>query len=97
MTDDKVTATEQRSFDRRLGPISRSGILPALASGCGGFIAIYILAQATASLNVALLIAPFGASCVLVFALPLYITIVVALIDRRLARQTIWLRPREED
>ena len=33
----------------------------------------------------------------LVFALPLYITIVVALIDRRLARQTSWLRPREED
>ena len=27
----------------------------------------------------------------LVFALPLYITIVVALIDRRLARQTSWL------
>jgi hypothetical protein len=33
----------------------------------------------------------------LVFALPLYITIVVALIDRRLAQQTSWLRPREED
>ena len=33
----------------------------------------------------------------LLFALPLYITIVVALIDRRLARQTSWLRPREED
>ena len=33
----------------------------------------------------------------LVFALPLYITIVVALIDRRLARQTRWLRPQEED
>ncbi len=33
----------------------------------------------------------------LVFALPLYITIVVALIDRRLGRQTGWLPPREED
>ncbi len=33
----------------------------------------------------------------LVFALPLYITIVVALIDRRLGRQTSWLPPREED
>lgn len=33
----------------------------------------------------------------LVFALPLYITIVVALIDRRLGRHASWLRPREED
>jgi adenylate cyclase len=33
----------------------------------------------------------------LIFALPLYITIVVALIDRRLGRQTSWLPPREED
>jgi adenylate cyclase len=33
----------------------------------------------------------------LVFALPLYITIVVALIDRRLGRQPSWPRPRDED
>ena len=33
----------------------------------------------------------------LVFALPLYITIVVALIDRRLGRHPSWLRPQQED
>jgi len=32
----------------------------------------------------------------LVFALPLYITIVVALIDRRLRRQNSWLIPKED-
>jgi CBS-domain-containing membrane protein len=39
-------------------------------SGLGGFVVIFLLAQLTASLHTALLIAPFGASCVLVFALP---------------------------
>jgi adenylate cyclase len=33
----------------------------------------------------------------LVFALPLYITIIVHLIDRRLGRHKTWLRPEEED
>ncbi|MEJ1970581.1 MAG: HPP family protein [Rhizomicrobium sp.] len=42
----------------------------AAVSGLGGFIVIFLLAQATASLHAVLLIAPFGASCVLVFALP---------------------------
>ncbi len=42
----------------------------AAVSGLGGFIVIFLLAQATASLHTLLLIAPFGASCVLVFALP---------------------------
>jgi CBS-domain-containing membrane protein len=42
----------------------------AAISGLGGFIVIFILAQATANLHTALLIAPFGASCVLVFAIP---------------------------
>ncbi len=36
----------------------------------GGFLVIFLLAQLTASLHAALLIAPFGASCVLVFGLP---------------------------
>ena len=39
-------------------------------SGLGGFIVIFTLAQLTNSLHAVLLIAPFGASCVLVFALP---------------------------
>ncbi len=42
----------------------------AALSGLGGFVVIFLLAQASASLHIALLIAPFGASCVLVFALP---------------------------
>ena len=39
-------------------------------SGLGGFVVIFALAQLTSSLHSLLLIAPFGASCVLVFALP---------------------------
>jgi CBS-domain-containing membrane protein len=39
-------------------------------SGLGGFIVIYLLALLTADFHTLLLIAPFGASCVLVFALP---------------------------
>jgi CBS-domain-containing membrane protein len=42
----------------------------AAVSGLGGALVIFILAQLTLSLHTALLIAPFGASCVLVFALP---------------------------
>jgi CBS-domain-containing membrane protein len=39
-------------------------------SGVGGFLIIFLLAQLSTSLHAMLLIAPFGASCVLVFALP---------------------------
>lgn len=42
----------------------------SLLSGVGGFLTIFALGQVDSSLHVALLIAPFGASCVLVFALP---------------------------
>ena len=42
----------------------------ALISGFGGFLVILILAGAADTAHAALLIAPFGASCVLVFALP---------------------------
>ena len=48
--------------------VSRLGF--AAVSGLGGFTVIFLLAQATASFHTVLLIAPFGASCVLVFALP---------------------------
>ena len=44
--------------------------LSAFLSGLGGFIVISLLALLTADLHTLLLIAPFGASCVLVFALP---------------------------
>lgn len=42
----------------------------ALIAGGGGFLTIFLLAWASARMEVLLLIAPFGASCVLVFALP---------------------------
>jgi len=42
----------------------------ALVSGFGGFVTILVLASAADLSRLALLIAPFGASCVLVFALP---------------------------
>ena len=45
-------------------------LLLSLVSGFGGFLVIYALGQLSSSMHVALLIAPFGASCVLVFALP---------------------------
>lgn len=48
----------------------RRNALPAMISGVGGFIAIGVLAGLTDALQLALLIAPFGASCVLLFALP---------------------------
>lgn len=48
----------------------RKTALPALVSGLGGAGAIWLLAVMTESLGQLLLIAPFGASCVLLFALP---------------------------
>ncbi|NLR97617.1 HPP family protein [Rhizobium sp. P38BS-XIX] len=45
-------------------------VKPALISGFGGFLVIYILSQLSGALGMLLLVAPFGASCVLVFALP---------------------------
>ena len=48
----------------------RKNAFPALVSGLGGAGAIWLLAALTESLGQLLLIAPFGASCVLLFALP---------------------------
>jgi CBS-domain-containing membrane protein len=50
-------------------PATRKAVA-ACISGLGGFTTIYLLAQVSASLDAVLLIAPFGASCVLVFAIP---------------------------
>lgn len=50
--------------------LSRQGLIEAGIAGLGGFITILMLAELTAHLGALLLIAPFGASCVLVFALP---------------------------
>ena len=45
-------------------------LLDVLASAGGGFVTIFLLAWLSAKAEALLLIAPFGASCVLVFALP---------------------------
>ncbi|WP_439622923.1 HPP family protein [Shinella sp.] len=45
-------------------------IRPAAICGFGGFLVIYLLAGLTDRFDWPLLVAPFGASCVLVFALP---------------------------
>lgn len=50
--------------------LSPKALVEALIAGGGGFITILLLAWATARTEILLLIAPFGASCVLVFALP---------------------------
>jgi CBS-domain-containing membrane protein len=50
--------------------MSWKGWRTAAVSGLGGFLVILLLAQAGDLTHAALLIAPFGASCVLVFALP---------------------------
>jgi CBS-domain-containing membrane protein len=55
----------------KMGPPANARVWSTAAlSGLGGFIAIYLLALLTADFHTLLLIAPFGASCVLVFALP---------------------------
>lgn len=63
------TAVEVPEWKARIRAI-RVRLLASLVSGFGGFATIFALGQANSSLHVALLIAPFGASCVLVFALP---------------------------
>ena len=52
------------------GPVAALPSRESIVGGIGGFIAILLLASARAELNANLLIAPFGASCVLVFAIP---------------------------
>jgi CBS-domain-containing membrane protein len=50
-------------------PVAKARV-NAFLSGLGGFIAISLLAEAAANWHTLLLIAPFGASCVLAFGLP---------------------------
>ncbi len=49
---------------------ARSGAIGAIIAGLGAFIAISCLAQADLTLRSTLLIAPFGATAVLIFAMP---------------------------
>ncbi|WJS83708.1 HPP family protein [Paracoccus sp. TOH] len=64
------TRAAEREKPRALAVYARLNLLPALVSGLGGAVAICLLAGLAQSLEHALLIAPFGASCVLLFALP---------------------------
>ncbi|MBN9446452.1 MAG: HPP family protein [Bosea sp.] len=50
--------------------LAPKALAEALIAGSGGFITIFLLSWLNDRLEVLLLIAPFGASCVLVFALP---------------------------
>ena len=52
------------------GPVAARPWKDSLVAGVGGFVAIFVLASARADLSANVLIAPFGASCVLVFAIP---------------------------
>lgn len=62
--------TETETMPRPLADVMRRHVAPALISGLGGALAIWLLAALTRGLDSLLLIAPFGASCVLLFALP---------------------------
>lgn len=62
----EINSLSDQNWGLRIGRRMR----PALVSGLGGFLVIYILSTLSSTLGVLLLVAPFGASCVLVFALP---------------------------
>lgn len=62
----EINSLSEPSLSSRIGRRVRL----ALVSGLGGFLVIYILSELSVTLGVLLLVAPFGASCVLVFALP---------------------------
>lgn len=69
MTTEPDTTPVMTATDAIAG-YSRKHALPSLVSGTGGALAIGLLATLTQNLGYLLLIAPFGASCVLLFALP---------------------------
>lgn len=62
----EINSLSEPSWGTRIGRRVRL----ALVSGFGCFLVIYILSELSTTLGVLLLVAPFGASCVLVFALP---------------------------
>jgi CBS-domain-containing membrane protein len=57
-------------FGRAWGLVAARQWRESVVAGTGGFIAILVLASSSAGIGANLLIAPFGASCVLVFAIP---------------------------
>ena len=67
MNSSTVTVLTRRLFTRHQPP---QAIKMAFLAGTGGFLAIVLLFQLGAWLGNPLLMAPFGASCVLIFSLP---------------------------
>src|SRR5262245_52132446 len=69
--DIAIVATSPRTLMLRIRRFAATmPWLEAGLAGLAGFITIYLLAEVSSAMSVSLLIAPFGASCVLVFALP---------------------------
>jgi CBS-domain-containing membrane protein len=69
MSTERTPAPEAGLFELALRLV-QSNAGTALVSGLGGGVAIFILASLSLSLERMLLIAPFGATCVLLFVLP---------------------------
>lgn len=67
---DQIVTEVKQTAAGRWSVIAWTRLRLSLVSGLGGFLTIYALAQLGASLATMLLIAPFGATCVLVFAVP---------------------------
>jgi CBS-domain-containing membrane protein len=59
-----------RALSRLKSSVAERPWKEAFVAGAGGIIAIFVLASLGFNFGAALLIAPFGASCVLVFAMP---------------------------
>lgn len=70
MAHSKLDLPEAETAIQAMAARVRRNGLSSLVSGLGGGSAILLLAQLAETLEQALLIAPFGASCVLLFALP---------------------------
>jgi CBS-domain-containing membrane protein len=70
-TNDETRARSERSVATRLRQIVPAAVWAVpIKAGVGAFITILFLAEMSWHLGTTLLIAPFGASCVLVFAVP---------------------------
>lgn len=63
-------STSERAVPSSRTSITGTRLFDAARAGLGGFLTILALANLGTSLGSPLLIAPFGASCVLVYALP---------------------------
>jgi CBS-domain-containing membrane protein len=70
MSDIDTAARDERALPAAVAWLAARPWTTALVAGFGGFLTIGLLATINASEALPLLIAPFGASCVLVFGVP---------------------------